>query len=278
MKTLVAPLCALALLSACGQGASAPELLPAATAAGLAEDAGRAERAQAARQRARAFKQALLPLFAGAYRGSCTLHPSRADTPALTVAADGRASAPGIEHDVLQDDADLYYSRRLRGGKGSAVRVGARSRDPVWSLTLNSGAGRAVLDHEGASVECGGGARLASLAHGSVHAAVGRFFVSPPRSLDCVVALKESRRLVYQAGAAEMRIGAQVFSFDKGIAVEQAGVSASGTAYSYAIEYEGKARVTVNVNAMGELGDLFAIAPDGTFYQCAGATAQAGPG
>jgi len=267
MKKLIVGTLALCLLAACGkpdaqQAPAAATLSDADVQAAAARESAEFERGMAAKEaaslkRARQYRSALVPMLAGVYSGQCTQGAGMAPD-AITVGADGVVSARQWKHDLMASTGMLTLGRTLERGQPVAAYALVDNKDPEWSMAIMSGKEEsALLSSAGAGIKCLPVAQAARLRDKPLYPAVAAFFSAGASELICSGVGDLTRAtLAVKAGADGVTLGDRVYSFDKGVTVEVAGIDASGKSLSFNVEYENGDKVVLGLDAGGKISQF----------------------
>lgn len=231
MGRLVVCICALVLLGACQR-----------------DPGGMVDAASQARQLAQ-YKQTVIPLLAGSYRGSCTGGDAKAPR-TIVIDSAGVARAPGWTADLLNGTEVLILSRTLDDPGSLSVQVGGA---PAASAPAGRSTPGLPVDPTG-QIHCAYGGNAHALAKKSLYAFVAPYFKRGSSTLICT-SLHSSEQLKVQASDDGIQVGKRTLSFVQGVQTEHIYLHIKGAKLSYAVEYASEI-VGVTVDGSGNISDV----------------------
>lgn len=214
------------------------------------------------------------PLVAGSYAGNCTRTPESGTLSgaAITLGADGKLSAPGLDTDMRKSQL-LMLTRESAGG---AVKAGASmSLDPEKGPVLNivdesrpEGAGAVILQGE-SMLHCDKGAPLEKLRAQPLHRLAAQALEVRGQSLKCVslASMGSSTTTEFKLTNGVATLGST--SFDLGQATEESlMLNQVDQQMIYSFQLPGRPRMNVSYDGSGKVIQVQGRTDDGPGEAC----------
>jgi hypothetical protein len=227
MKRITLAVLSLALLPACGQCAASPVVAQ--------------------------YKRALLPLFVGSYAGECSMQPGGARSrAAISVAADGAVSAPGLKSRAIMDaDAMFMVSKQVSAG---GIGFMASSERAPWIVSMQKlPAPAASFTSGAASIACAIQSGAGPAAASDVYPLVARFFVAAARSMKCSDNSPTRKTYRVAPAATSVTIGEHTYSLLRKDAGEMVLVEPGRTALAYQMQAPDGEMIEIVLDQAGAL-------------------------
>jgi hypothetical protein len=290
MKTATLAILSLALLSACGERNAAPAAAGASTdeasaAAGQAAEDARYAAAEAQRARAKAqqdaqfgqrlldYKRAMLPLIAGSYSGACTDKAGVKSLAAITVAADGTVSAPGVPpRSMLDAGAMLSLIRQPSVGAQKPLSFVAGAESPRWAASGYPGStmGSMFGSEDGAALGCEDDSD-APVKPVPLYPVLARFFAAAATTISCNdgPSLPRPRPFKITPSATGVSIGSDTVSFLRPNAGETTTAGGGDNGLIYRLEMLDGETVQMHLDRSGKLSTFSWLGgPGKKMYSC----------
>ncbi|MES2898925.1 MAG: hypothetical protein V4723_04305 [Pseudomonadota bacterium] len=278
MKQLVFILCALPLLSACGQrgGSSQTGEKPAPDAAQVAAEVDAAqERATAAiddaerdrtelesavdaPRRAASYKRTMLSLIAGSYAGDCRTKSGAVARGAVTVDPDGRVSAPGLPSRNLTDPGSaLTLSIKGTENARSEITFVGGDEGAQWNVSSQrKGDLTTVYSDKGNPIRCVDERPAQQGRVATLYQALAKHFEESGGAMQCGEGKREPQTVRVTMTSAGVRAGAEMFTLVGGEADEVASVNGDDGTLTYRQQTRDGGVISMTLGRSGRIDNL----------------------
>jgi hypothetical protein len=281
MKKVTLAVLSLALLSACGQRAAAPDTAgtpavagqeAAQQAAGDAADEAKQARADAALAEASAkrmaqYKRALLPLVVGSYAGECSSQAEGAKSrAAISVAADGTVSAPGMKaRSIMEADAIFTVSKEA---PSKAMRFVAGGDTDPWHVSMQKTPEPTTMFASGAAgIQCAN--QSGAVPGADIYPLAARFFVAAARSMKCTDGTSIPKTFKIVPAATSVTIGETTYALVRADGTETLTVGTDEKALTYQMGVVDGESITIQLDQAGALSVFSALGgPSKKMFSC----------
>jgi hypothetical protein len=276
MKNIAIALCTLSMLAACGERGSssqtgekpAPdaaqvqaEVEASQEAATAAIDDARRDREEAEQDsgpvRTADYKRTMLGLIAGSYAGECSTKSGAVARGTVTVDADGRVSAPGLQARNLMDpDAMLTLSIKGAEGQPSEITFLGGNDRAQWSVSSQrKGDLTTVYSDRGNPIKCVDARPPQQGRVPNLYQALARHITAGESTLQCAEGRSDPRASRITAAGNTLTVGGETLALDDD-ADEVATVNAGDGTLTYRRETGDGQRILLTLNRHGRISGL----------------------
>lgn len=278
MKKLSVVLCALTLLSACGErgGSSQTGEKPAPDAAQVAAEVDAAQdRATAAiddaqregtatemeadaPRRVAGYKRTMLSLIAGSYAGDCRTKSGALARGAVTVDPDGRVSAPGLESRNLMDPRSML-TLSIKGADNATSDIMFMGGDEVAQWNVSSqrkGDLTTVYSDKGNPIKCVDERPAAQGRVATLYQALAKHFDTSGGTMQCGEGRRSPQTVRITMTPGGLRAGETMFTLVGGEADEVASVNGDDGTLNYRQQTQDGAVISLTLGRSGRIDQL----------------------
>lgn len=281
MKKLPFVLCVMTLLTACGErGASsqtgekpAPdatqveaEVDAAQDRASAAIDDAQRDRTDSASEadaprRAASYKGTMLSLIAGSYTGDCSTKAGAVARGAVTVDADGRVSAPGLQSRNLMDPRTAL-TLSMKGTDNAPSEITFMGGDETAQWTVSSqrkGDLTTVYSDRGNPIRCVDQRPASQGRVATLYQALAKHFTDSGGTLQCGEGKRAPQAVRITMTPAGLRAGDEMFTLVGGEADEVASVSGDDGTLTYRLQTQDGGVISMTLGRSGRIDKLSVI-------------------